>query len=195
MLVPPTVTLAVFSPVCSNVSYSLSGGSPSGGAYSGQGVTGGIFNPSLLNPGSYPIVYTYGVGSGCAQSATQPIQVLVSPSITSFNPGIGPIGSTIVIQGTNFTGANIVRFNTTNSISYTIPSNTQISAVVPAGTTTGYIHILLPNGCSANSNTVFGIGTGPLFAVLNIKAFIQNCKQGPCSYSENCITISRTSIW
>ena len=173
MLVPPTVTLAAFSPVCGNVSYSLSGGSPSGGAYSGQGVNGGIFNPALLNPGSYPIVYTYGVGSGCAQSATQPIQVLVAPSITSFNPGTGPIGSTVVIQGTNFTGASIVRFNTSNSTSYTIPSSTQISAIVPAGTTTGYIRIQLPNGCFTNSNTVFGIGTAPLFAILNIKAFIQ----------------------
>ncbi len=173
ILPPPVVSLAALAPACQNTSIALSGGLPSGGAYSGLGVTGGIFNPSSLVAGTYTITYSYGVGSGCSRSASQPITVKTAPSITSFSPGIGPIGSQVVINGSNFNGANIVRFNTTNAISYNIPNNNLINAIVPVGTTTGLIYIQLPNGCSTTSNLLFGIGAGPVFANLTVKAYLQ----------------------
>lgn len=40
-------------------------GSPSGGTFSGEGVTFSIFNPSLLLPGQYFITYTYGDQDQC----------------------------------------------------------------------------------------------------------------------------------
>ncbi len=92
---PPTVTLAPFtSSVCSNQSIALTGGSPVGGAYSGTGVSGNQFLGSVAGVGQHTITYTYGVGNGCQRSASQPITVISSPVITSFSPGVAPVGPT-----------------------------------------------------------------------------------------------------
>ena len=49
----PSVTLSAFTPVCStDNSYTLTGGSPAGGAYSGNGVTNGSFDPSVAGVGT-----------------------------------------------------------------------------------------------------------------------------------------------
>lgn len=54
------VTLNEFDDVKENdASFILTGGSPSGGSYSGQGVTDNRFDPSSVGPGTYTIVYSY----------------------------------------------------------------------------------------------------------------------------------------
>lgn len=72
----PTVTLAAFSDVCDyNASFSLTGGLPSGGNYSGNGVSGGVFNPATAGLGSQTITYTYTDGNNCSNTATNTIVV------------------------------------------------------------------------------------------------------------------------
>jgi Zn-dependent metalloprotease len=67
---------AGFDTVCLNDgTFNLSGGSPAGGAYSGPGVSGGIFNPSVAGAGSHTIVYTYTDSTNC--TATIPATVVV----------------------------------------------------------------------------------------------------------------------
>lgn len=170
---PPTVTLAPFpAPVCSNVIYSLSGGSPIGGAYSGTGVNGSQFNASVAGVGTHTITYTYGIGNGCQRSDSKPITVISSPVITSLSPVISQVGTTITINGTGFTNINNVRFNTTNAITYTVLNSTTITAVVPVGATTGFVYVFSSNTCSAQSPTTFGVGNPPGLT-LNIKAFVE----------------------
>ncbi|HYG51747.1 MAG TPA: T9SS type A sorting domain-containing protein, partial [Flavobacteriales bacterium] len=48
----------------------LSGGSPSGGVYSGTGVTGSTFDPIAAGAGTHVITYTFTNGSGCSDTAT-----------------------------------------------------------------------------------------------------------------------------
>jgi hypothetical protein len=77
----PEVTLSAFESLCVDASpLTLSGGSPAGGAYSGTGVTGGIFNPSV-GAGTYNITYTYTSSENCTGSATQSILVESCASI------------------------------------------------------------------------------------------------------------------
>ncbi|WP_330228880.1 IPT/TIG domain-containing protein [Nocardia sp. NBC_00508] len=59
-----------------------------------------------------------------------------APTLTAVVPNSGPVtgGTSVVLDGTGFTGASSVRFGATPAISYTVVSDTQISAVVPAGT-------------------------------------------------------------
>jgi hypothetical protein len=77
----PEVTLSAFESLCVDASpLTLSGGSPAGGAYSGTGVTGGIFNPSV-GAGTYDITYTYTSSENCTGSATQSILVESCASI------------------------------------------------------------------------------------------------------------------
>jgi len=57
------VTLPSFSDVCINDSaYALTGGQPAGGTYSGDGVINGMFNPSVADPGTHAISYTFSTG-------------------------------------------------------------------------------------------------------------------------------------
>ncbi|MDH2401900.1 IPT/TIG domain-containing protein, partial [Bradyrhizobium sp. SSUT18] len=63
---------------------------------------------------------------------------LPSPSVTSISPTSGPTagGTSVVITGANFTGttgAAGVKFGANNATSYVVNSNTQITAVAPAG--------------------------------------------------------------
>ncbi len=68
-----------------------------------------------------------------------------APSITSFSPTSGAVGASVVITGTAFTGASTVAFNGT-SASFTVNSDTQITATVPSGATTGAISVIAPGG-------------------------------------------------
>ena len=84
------------------------------------------------------------------------------PTVTSFAPTSGPVGTNVSITGTGFTGATAVAFNTTNATTYTVNSNTSINATVPSGATTGLISVTTPNGTgqSASNFTVTGGGGG-----------------------------------
>lgn len=84
----PTVTLAPFSNVALNIpAFTLTGGSPAGGVYSGNGVSGGIFNPEVAGIGTHTITYTY-VQNSCENSATQTITVDEANGISTVLNGI-----------------------------------------------------------------------------------------------------------
>ncbi len=78
------------------------------------------------------------------------------PVITSFTPSTGAIGATVVITGTDFTGATLVQFNGAYASTFTVNSATQITASVPAGATTGPISLATPTG-TATSATNFTV--------------------------------------
>jgi gliding motility-associated-like protein len=69
-------------------------------------------------------------------------------TITSFSPGSGGIGTTVIITGTNFDltpANNIVKFNGTTAV-VTASTATSITTTVPAGAITGTISVTV--GCS-----------------------------------------------
>jgi hypothetical protein len=66
----PSVSLSGLNSICENSNpVILSGGSPTGGVYSGTGVVSGSFNPALAGYGVIPVSYFYTDG-GCSDSAT-----------------------------------------------------------------------------------------------------------------------------
>lgn len=82
----PTVTQQPFSDACEGGgAVNLVGGSPSGGTYSGTGVSGSSFDPAVAGQGTTNITYTYTDGNGCTGSDVEPITVLASPTVT-LNP-------------------------------------------------------------------------------------------------------------
>jgi hypothetical protein len=80
----------------------------------------------------------------------------VTPTMTSFTPVSGPVGTGVTITGTNFTGATAVKFNGVAATSFTVVSDTSITATVPGGATTGAIAVTTPDG-TATSATNFTI--------------------------------------
>ena len=74
------------------------------------------------------------------------------PTVSSVSPSAGPTGgaNTVTITGTNFTNATAVSFGSTAATSFTVNSDTQISAVVPSGTAGPVdVTVTTPSGPSA----------------------------------------------
>ncbi len=61
----------------------LSGGDPAGGVYSGDHVSGGVFNANAAGVGTHDIDYTYTNIDGCSNTATAQIQVIEGTNATS----------------------------------------------------------------------------------------------------------------
>ena len=78
-----------------------------------------------------------------------------APSITGFSPPSGPVGTTVTITGSGFTGTNDVQFNGTSvgTGNFAVNSDTQITATVPAGATTGPISVITPGGTATSSDS------------------------------------------
>lgn len=68
----PATTLAAQPTVCdSDAAFTLSGGSPAGGTFSGTGVSNGDFDPSVSGIGTFTITYSYvDTVTGCTGMAT-----------------------------------------------------------------------------------------------------------------------------
>jgi hypothetical protein len=86
-----------------------------------------------------------------------------APTITSFSPTSGPVGTTVTINGTNFTGATSVKFNGVTA-TFIVNSATKITATVPTGATTGRISVTTPGG-TATSTSDFTVTTAHLRSI------------------------------
>lgn len=109
--------------------YVVSGGSPSGGVYTGTGMTGSSFNPGAAGAGNHTITYTVTDGNGCTGQATDVInvsscvgidEVKEEELITIFpNPSNGLF--TIQYENPNI---DIVKIEVYNTIGQQVFSNT-----------------------------------------------------------------------
>jgi len=72
----PTVTFGGINDLCVyNTGITLSQGSPAGGSYSGNGVSGGAFNPATAGPGISTLTYSFTDANGCSSTATSAVNV------------------------------------------------------------------------------------------------------------------------
>ncbi len=80
----PTVSMAPFSgEFCENDQpISLPVATPSGGVYSGNGVSGSNFDPSISGNGTFQVTYTFTSAEGCEAFAFQPVVVNETPVVT-----------------------------------------------------------------------------------------------------------------
>ena len=108
-----------------------------------------------LATGSFAVQSTWannfdgGVG-GCEISATT--STLPSVDSLSISSGTSLGGTSLDINGVNFSGATQVDFGSTPAISFTVDSDTMISAVSPAGSGTVDITVTTSAGTSATSS-------------------------------------------
>ncbi|HEY1662119.1 MAG TPA: DNA/RNA non-specific endonuclease [Verrucomicrobiae bacterium] len=75
------------------------------------------------------------------------------PVINSFSPTNGAVGDSIVITGTNFTSATAVTFNGV-SATFTVNSNTQITATVPPNASSGLISVTASGTAISSSDFI-----------------------------------------
>ncbi|MGE0077228.1 MAG: T9SS type A sorting domain-containing protein [Bacteroidales bacterium] len=78
----PTVTHTSINPVCANTeSFTLTGGNPSDGIYSGIGVSSNIFNAATAGVGTHTLTYLYTDVNGCSNTTTVDITVNALPVV------------------------------------------------------------------------------------------------------------------
>ena len=82
------------------------------------------------------------------------------PTLPSFSPASGPVGTQVTVTGKFFTGATAVTVNGM-SAAFTVVSATQLLATVPLGATSGAIAVTTPNG-TGTSSASFAVTTAPV---------------------------------
>lgn len=83
------------------------------------------------------------------------------PTITGFLPLSGARGTTVVLTGTNFTGATVVSINSGAVASFTVNSPTQITAVLSNTQATGKVRVTVPGAGTAVSAADFTVTSQP----------------------------------
>ena len=100
-----------------------------------------------------PVTVTTG-----ATILTSPQTFKVKPKITSFSPPSGSTGTPVTINGSGLTQATAVKFGTVKATTFTVVSDSEVTADVPVGLAPGAVTISITTpGGAANSPTKFTV--------------------------------------
>ena len=144
----PTVNTGSYGPYCIDASPVSLNGSPSGGTWSGTGVTGSTFNVQTAGVGTHQVIYNYTDANGCSAADTTSITVNPLPTVNtgSYGPycidaspvtlsgtpsggtwsGLGVTGSTFNVQ-TAGVGTHQVIYNYTDANGCSAADTTSIT--------------------------------------------------------------------
>lgn len=124
---------------------SLGGIEPSGGTSNSSGTasTPTTFASVVIrNSSATPNAEIDEIRTGTTWASVTPVPI---PTVSSFTPTSGYTGSSLVISGTDFTGATAVTFGGTSAASFTVDNSTQITATVGTGAS-GSVSVTTPGG-------------------------------------------------
>ncbi len=118
----PTATLAGASTACLNASALTLTGAPTGGTFSGAGVTGSSFNPTTAGVGSHDLTYVFVDNNNCVDTATLTVTVSVCSGVEnvsniSLNIYPNPISTEMNISSSvSLSGKNLEVFDVTGKL-------------------------------------------------------------------------------
>ncbi len=136
----PVLNCGSFVAVCANADPIVLGGSPTGGNWSGNGVTSGVFDPAIAGNGQHALTYSFTDANGCNSTCTTTIVVNPIPAVDLGNDLTACPGDAITFDAST-PGATYIWQDGT-----TLPT---LTTDVP-----GIYHVQVSvNGCSA-SDTV-----------------------------------------
>jgi len=144
------------------------------GAYSGK-LT---FTDDNLNvSGATQVVLLNGAGAG----------LVLPPTVVSISPNSGPQagGTVVTILGSGFVGATAVNFGATAAASFTVNSDTSITATTPAGTGAADVTVTTPVGTSPTTPADLYTYVAPLPQTINFT-------QPPAAYAGTAVLLSAT---
>lgn len=136
---PPTATFSMQSTICVYDAPITLAGTPGGGDFTGDGVTGTQFNPNTAGLGNTTVTYTYTDGNGCSDEVTASISVLeclgvdenaLQTAITAYpNPSTGVFvlsftgaGDKTVLEAVDMQGKRVYseQINTTGTFTHSV---------------------------------------------------------------------------
>ena len=178
-----TVTSSVGTPT-GTVTF-LNNGTPIGTVPSnGSGVA--TFTTTALPPGTDSITANYPTQGNYIASTSPVVAVIIAaPTITSISPSIGFNGTSVTITGTNFLGATAVKFGGIAATSFTVDSDTQITAIAPADSGKVSVTVTTPSG----------IATAPVLFTYSTALPTTTSITPPGGFSGNTVTITGTNFF
>ena len=125
---------------------------------------GGVAATTIVVSGSTYITATVPAGAQSgfvtvttgSTTLTSTRKFTVLPSVISFTPTSGPVGTAVTITGNALTGTTGVTFNGVAVGSFTVVSDTEVTTDVPSGAKTGKVAVTTPTG-TAVSKTNFTV--------------------------------------
>jgi hypothetical protein len=103
--------------------------------------------PAAATRGKLTVTTAAGIGS-----SSTAFTVIMPPTITGFTPRSGHAGTTVTITGKGFVGVTAVDFGAAPATSFTVVSETEITAVVAAGSGNGKVTVSNPAGTASSTN-------------------------------------------
>ena len=120
-----------------------------------SGDTGGILDDNLsIRPDKMTLLRKlWGAAAPTVSSG-----VYAQPSIASFSPSSGPVGTVVTLSGNGFTGLNLASVGLAKNLAVSVVNDTQVQVTIPAGASSGSIGIFNPDfvAFAATSFTVDG---------------------------------------
>lgn len=146
----PTIAASSSAGVCVNDASCLGPVAPPGDFSESTTYSVGNTNGAFYIDSEFTIVFGAGSPAGSYIVFGQDTPLL-APSIASFSPKSGKVGSLVTIQGTNFTSSPVLYVNFNNVPSdFTVDSDTSITATVPAGALDGPFRIATSGGVATS---------------------------------------------
>lgn len=167
--IAPVIDAVTVTPICSNGSAFNLTATPTGGAWSGTGITdavNGVFNPTTAGSGTHTITYNVG---GCSGSTTVDITVAPAATVAAVSNYTVCAGQTqAAIPFVPSPGSSLVSWtNTDASIGIGATGNGDIASftsVNPSNTTpvVATIVVTADNGGCIGASTTFSITINPI---------------------------------
>jgi hypothetical protein len=110
--------------------------------------------PATGTVGAVDVTVTTPGGTSTTSSADQYTYVTPPPpTVTAVSPSAGPNGTSVTIDGTNFSGATAVNFGLGNPATFSVSSPTEIAATAPTASSLGAVDVTVttPGGTSATT--------------------------------------------
>jgi|GEM_PF-710395 len=114
-----------------------------------------VYSPAHFAQTVDVVVVTQNGGSQISSNDQYTYTASAAPTVTGISPSSGPVtgGTSVTITGTSFTGASTVFFGATAATSFSVNSDTQITATAPAGSAgTVDVTVTTPTGTSATAS-------------------------------------------
>jgi uncharacterized repeat protein (TIGR03803 family) len=118
-------------------------------------LSGTTYLTAVVPAGAHTGAVTVTTGATTLKS---PQTYKVKPKVTGFTPPSGPPATLVTINGTGLIQAKTVKFGTVKAATFTVVSDSQVTAVVPSGLAAGAVKISITTpGGTANSPTKFTV--------------------------------------
>ncbi|MFD1873758.1 IPT/TIG domain-containing protein [Hymenobacter bucti] len=117
---------------------------------------------ALVRAGSYDVLVTNPLPGGGTSAPVAFTVTTPAPTLVSFSPASGLVGTLVTVTGTNLADVTTVTLNGLSVGSFTVVDATSLTFVVPAGATSGLLTITTPGGTATSSSSFTVLLPNPL---------------------------------